>query len=79
MKYIGVLGPRRRTERLVSEIAPALELTAAACMARLHTPVGLDLGGHAPAAIALAIVAELQAIFAGREARQLPSLRPVHA
>jgi xanthine/CO dehydrogenase XdhC/CoxF family maturation factor len=77
MKYIGVLGPRRRTERLIGEIAPALELTPAECLARLHTPVGLDLGGHSPASIALSIAAELQAVFAGHEARK-PSA-PVHA
>lgn len=77
MKYIGVLGPRRRTERLVGDIAPALEFTPAECMARLHTPVGLDLGGHSPAAIALSIAAELQAVFAGREVSRLSSA--VHA
>ncbi len=76
MKYIGVLGPRLRTERLVGEIAPALELTAAECMARLHTPVGLDLGGHSPASIALSIAAELQAVFAGRDMRKLSSAPP---
>ena len=70
LRYLGLLGPRRRTERLVGEVAPELELTPAECMARLHAPVGLDLGGHTPASIALAIAAELQAVFAGREARK---------
>lgn len=80
MRYIGILGPRKRTERIVSEIAPELGLTSAECMARLHTPVGLDLGGHTPGAIALSIAAELQAVFAGREARKLSAPRPaVHA
>lgn len=78
MKYIGVLGPRLRTERLIGELAPALALNPADCMARLHTPVGLDLGGHSPASIALSIAAELQAIFAGRETRK-PSSPPVPA
>ena len=79
LKYIGLLGPRRRTERLLGEIAPELGLTVAECTARLHTPVGLDLGGHSPAAIALAIAAELQAVFAGREARKLSSTPAIHA
>ena len=82
MKYLGILGPRRRTERLVSEVAPELSMTPAECMARLHTPVGLDLGGHSPAAIALSIAAELQAVFAGREgsrqARKLSSQPVLH-
>jgi xanthine dehydrogenase accessory factor len=77
MKYIGALGPRVRTERLVGELAPGLELTPAECMPRLHTPVGLDLGGHSPASIALAIAAELQAIFSGRPVRK-PSFPAVH-
>lgn len=74
-KYLGILGPRRRTERLAADIAPEIRLTVAECMARLHTPVGLDLGGHFPAAIALSIAAELQAVFAGR----LGLAQPVHA
>ncbi|HEX4036492.1 MAG TPA: XdhC family protein [Acidobacteriaceae bacterium] len=71
LRYLGVLGPRRRTERLVEELAEELGLTVEAAMARLHSPVGLDLGGHAPATIALSIAAELQAIFAGRPALSL--------
>ncbi len=38
--YLGVLGPRKRTERLLSEIVPELGLTVGECMARLHSPVG---------------------------------------
>lgn len=79
VKYLGILGPRRRTERLVDEIAPGLGLSPEDCMARLHTPVGLDLGGHSPASIALAIAAELQAVFAERPAPRLSSAQPVHA
>jgi xanthine dehydrogenase accessory factor len=68
--YLGILGPRRRTEHLVQTIAPELGLHAGECLARLHSPVGLDLGGHAPGAIALSIAAELQAVFAGVGARK---------
>ena len=77
LKYLGVLGPRVRTERLVGEIAPELRLTPVECMTRLHAPVGLDLGGHSPTSIALAIAAELQAVFAGREAR-MPAQPAIH-
>ncbi|MGA8163014.1 MAG: XdhC family protein [Acidobacteriaceae bacterium] len=78
LRYIGVLGPRARTERLVGEVASELGLEAEACLGRLHSPVGLDLGGHAPAAIALSIAAELQAVFAGR-AKKLSGEPAVHA
>lgn len=70
LRYLGILGPRRRTEHLVKAVAPGLELSAEECLARLHSPVGLDLGGHAPGAIALSIAAELQAVFAGVAARK---------
>lgn len=79
MKYLGILGPRRRTERLITEVAGELGLSNTDCMARLYTPVGLDLGGHSPAAIALAIAAELQAVFAGRSVRRVNSPQPIHA
>jgi xanthine dehydrogenase accessory factor len=79
IRYLGILGPRRRTERLVAEIAGETGLTAEECLGRLHSPVGLDLGGHSPAAIALSIAAELQAVLAGREAKKLSVARLIHA
>lgn len=69
LAYIGVLGPRRRTEQMVAEIAAARfgETSAAAqaeaWMRQLHAPMGLDLGGNTPAAIALAAAAEIQQSF----------------
>jgi xanthine dehydrogenase accessory factor len=78
MKYLGILGPLARTERLVAEAAPQTGLSAAQCLSRLHAPVGLDLGAHSPAAIALSIVAELQAVLAGREPKKLNSSRLIH-
>ena len=79
LKYLGILGPRQRTERLAAEIAPDLGLSPEECMGRLHAPVGLDLGGHSPSAIAISITAELQAVLAGREARKLTIARLIHA
>jgi xanthine dehydrogenase accessory factor len=65
--YLGILGPLHRTERLLQDVAPRLGLTIEACLARLHAPIGLNLGAREPAAIALAIVAELQATLTGRQ------------
>lgn len=65
--YLGVLGPRHRTERLLASVAPALGLSVEQCFARLHSPVGLNLGPGEPSIVALAIVAEMQAILRGRE------------
>jgi xanthine dehydrogenase accessory factor len=79
LAYLGILGPRRRTEHLVHSVAPELGLSTEECLARLHAPVGLDLGGHEPGAIALSIAAELQAVFAGVTARKTPSQPTVPA
>ena len=56
--YIGLLGPARRREDLF-RVLPGT--TRAAFQSRLHSPVGLDLGGQGPEAIALSIVAQLHA------------------
>ena len=66
-RYIGVLGPARRTQRILTEIQ-ASEPTPAERLACVHAPVGLHLGGEGPEAIALAIVAEAQAVLHGKQA-----------
>ncbi len=71
--YLGLLGPRVRAERLLHEIgvdAPP----------HFFAPVGLDLGGDGPEAVALAILSEIQAHFEARSARPLRERnRPIHA
>jgi xanthine dehydrogenase accessory factor len=64
--YVGLLGPAPRRQQLLLDLGPQ---AAASYGARLHAPVGLDLGGRDPASIALAIVAEIQAFFHGRPTR----------
>lgn len=61
--YVGLLGPAARRARLYAEIGAE---AAAALRPRLRAPVGLDLGGRTPEAIALSIVAEVQAALHGR-------------
>jgi xanthine dehydrogenase accessory factor len=63
--YVGLLGSKRRRETLLAELGEQGLLEDPAVTERLHAPVGLDLGGHHPATIALAIVAEIQAVLAG--------------
>jgi xanthine dehydrogenase accessory factor len=67
--YIGAIGSRK-TQGLRRE-----QLRAAGFgeddIARLHGPIGLDLGGRSPEEIALAILAEITAVRYGRsEARR---------
>ncbi len=65
-RYLGILGARHRSSLLVSEAAVMTGLSVAECCARLYAPVGLDLGGDGPEAIALAVLAEAQACVQGK-------------
>ena len=71
LTYLGLLGPRRRAERLLRDLPADAPGAARRSIDRLHAPVGLDLGGDGPEVVALAIVAEIQARFARRDARPL--------
>lgn len=55
-RYLGVLGPRARRDRLLAELPDHGLLLEA----RLRGPVGLDIGADSPESIALSILAELQ-------------------
>jgi xanthine dehydrogenase accessory factor len=68
LRYLGVLGPRRRTMELLGG-APGV--APGHLPDNVYAPVGLDLGAETPEEIALAIVSECAAVFAGREPRSL--------
>ena len=65
-RYLGLLGARHRSSLLVSEVAVRLGRTVASCCEQIYAPVGLDLGGDGPEAIALAVIAEAQACCMGK-------------
>jgi xanthine dehydrogenase accessory factor len=63
--YVGALGSRRRRPDRAAWLA-ASGLSAAS-VARLHTPIGLELGGKAPWEVAIATLAEITSAWNGRE------------
>jgi len=65
--YIGMLGPRRRTARMLEELGVTVGDL------RVHAPVGLALGAESPEEIALSIIAEAQAALTGAHAAPLSS------
>lgn len=74
--YIGMLGPRQRTERLLAAADPAGVLDPA----RVHGPVGLDIGSEGAEQVALSIVAEVLAYRSGRGGAPLRErVLPIHA
>jgi len=79
LAYLGLLGPKKRAEQIVRDLAAEGAHFTAAQLSRLRAPVGLDLGGEAAGEIALSIVAEIRAVLAGRDARPLREREgPIH-
>ena len=76
-RYIGVMGPRKRTERMLGELDASEDLfrPEEADLARLHAPAGLDIGANTPAEIALSIIAEMRAVLEGRSGGSLRERR----
>ncbi|MHC8362231.1 XdhC family protein [Pseudomonas sp. LS2P72] len=69
--YLGQLGPRERTERLLADIGSHTSM--------LHYPMGLDLGGDAPESVALSILAEITAVLNQRNGAMLKHRsKPIH-
>lgn len=62
IRYIGLLGPKDRRRRLLEDLGDA----AASLDGRLHGPAGIDIAAVGPSAIALSIVAEMQAFVGAR-------------
>lgn len=69
--YIGLLGPRVRSEKILDELAEDGMVIPHELEEKLHYPTGLDLGAVNPEEIALSICAEIVAFFSGRDAKPL--------
>ncbi|HTU51918.1 MAG TPA: XdhC family protein [Acidobacteriaceae bacterium] len=63
LRYLGLLGARHRSRLLLTEAASHLGWSPEEALQRVHAPIGLDLGGDSPEAVALAILAEIQAVL----------------
>jgi len=75
LRYIGLMGPRARREQLIGDLLD----TGVAPGPNFFAPAGLDLGANAPETIALAIVAEIQAVFGGGSVEFLRERKaPIH-
>ena len=70
--YVGVLGPRSRTTRMLSESAIKIH-------PKLHAPIGLDIGADGPDQVAISIIAEILAHKNHRSALPLRQrIGPIH-
>jgi xanthine dehydrogenase accessory factor len=66
IKYLGILGPKRRSEKILEELRAERGEYSPEQLEKLHSPVGIDIGADTPEAIALSIIAEIQAVLTNR-------------
>ncbi|WP_049903714.1 XdhC family protein [Halococcus agarilyticus] len=77
--YIGLMGPDERFEELLDAFVEDGVTFPEDAFDRIHTPIGLDLGGDSPYRIAYSIVAELLAVANGRTPQHLSDREgPIH-
>src|SRR5204862_7155490 len=75
LPYVGLLGPRNRRGQLLDAVLDE----GIALDAEVFDPAGLDLGAEPPDDLALALVSEIQAVFAGASAESLRDRKaPIH-
>jgi len=67
IKYIGLLGTKRRRKKLLQALALEPEITGE----KIYGPVGLDIGARSPEQIALSLLSEIQAVLNNRGGGQL--------
>jgi xanthine/CO dehydrogenase XdhC/CoxF family maturation factor len=71
--YVGILGPRARTRRILADVGARGD-------ERVFGPVGLDLGADGAEQVAVSVVAELLTVRSGRQPIHLRERElPVHA
>ncbi|HEY9793172.1 MAG TPA: XdhC family protein [Candidatus Obscuribacterales bacterium] len=68
-RYLGIMGPRSRTERLYALLTD--EERRMAEEMEIHAPIGLDMAAETPREIALSIASEIQTIARGRKPAHL--------
>lgn len=66
LRYVGLLGPRKRHAELLARLSEYRALDFDAGAGTLFAPAGLDIGSEAPEEIALAIVSEVAAVLSNR-------------
>jgi xanthine dehydrogenase accessory factor len=78
-QYVGALGPRKKLERMYSELENEGMVITDEQKAKVYGPVGLDIGAETSEEIALSALAEIKAVLgkrAGLSLREKPD--PIH-
>ena len=77
ISYVGMLGPKKKLDRMLGELKDEGFSLTEAQRAIVYGPVGLDLGAETAEEIALSIIAEIKAVLAGKEGQSLRNINDV--
>lgn len=69
--YVGMLGPKKKLERMLGEWEEQGILLTKEQLASVHSPVGLDIGAETAEEIALSILSEIKAVLSGKQGLSL--------
>jgi xanthine dehydrogenase accessory factor len=64
-RYIGILGPKTKLNRMITELKVAGIILNKKQLDTIHSPVGLDIDAETADEIAISIVAEIKAVMSG--------------
>lgn len=71
LPYMGILGPKKKLERMLAEIEDAGMHIREEQLNRIYGPVGLDIGSEGAEEIALSVVSEIKAVLSSRQGYSL--------
>ena len=77
VSYIGMLGPKKKRERILGEFKDEGLAFTEQQLSVLHSPVGLDIGAETSEEIAVSILAEIKAFFANKDVQSLRKIKEV--
>jgi len=74
LPYLGILGPKKRLNRMMADLAAQGVHPNPSDLEKIYGPAGLELGAETPQEIALSIAAEILAVVNGRRGGFLRNL-----
>ncbi len=77
--YIGILGPKKRFQKMINEFLMENIRLSDEDLHRIHAPIGIDIGAETPDEIAIAIISEIMGKFSEKPAGYLKHRKgPIH-
>jgi xanthine/CO dehydrogenase XdhC/CoxF family maturation factor len=71
LMYIGVLGPKKKLDRMLNDLKTEGIQPTEEQMSFVYGPVGLDIGAETAEEIALSIITEIKAVYSGKNGQSL--------